>query len=163
MFLFALIGMTVGFLVIHHGYLIGFVIFGIGGLFRFRMESISLLDSSLLILVTLIGLSVGLDLPVMALIATVASWIVVWVFAAQQTVLVELKFDEKADFGRALKLLEDGLREHGYQVQKMSKSKFKPVVELALTGRDIDKGQELVAVLTELQTSGSGLTDWHVV
>lgn len=38
MMTFALIGMIVGFLVYHHGYLIGFVIFGIGGLLRFKTE-----------------------------------------------------------------------------------------------------------------------------
>jgi hypothetical protein len=31
LFLYALVGLLVGFMVMHHGYLIGFVIFGIGG------------------------------------------------------------------------------------------------------------------------------------
>lgn len=163
MFLFGLIGMTVGFLVVHHGYLIGFVIFGIGGLFRFRMETSSLMDSSLLILVTLIGLTVGLDLPVMALIATISGWAVVWVFGAQQTVTVEVKFDEKANLGKGLESLEARVREQGYRVQKMSKSKFKPVVELTLSSKGDDKGQRLAATLADLQNDKTGITDWHVV
>ena len=67
---YALIGMVVGFLVTNHGALIGFVIFGIGGLLRLRTDADTTRDMMRLILVILIGLCVGLDLPVMAVIKT---------------------------------------------------------------------------------------------
>ncbi len=69
LFVYALIGMVVGFLVMNHGAIIGFVIFGIGGLLRFRTDVDKMSDTMRLILVTLVGLCVGLDLPVMALMA----------------------------------------------------------------------------------------------
>ena len=76
LFVYALIGMVIGFLIMHHGYLIGFVIFGVGGLLRFKTEIDSSSDTTRLILVTLIGLCIGLDLPVIALVTTVIAWTV---------------------------------------------------------------------------------------
>lgn len=77
-FLYALIGMAVGFLVIQHGYIIGFVIFGIGALLRFRSTLDNAIDTVEVILVTVIGLSVGLGLPVMAILLGVVGWGLIW-------------------------------------------------------------------------------------
>jgi hypothetical protein len=78
-FLYALIGMAVGFLVIQHGYIIGFVIFGIGALLRFRSTLDNAADTVEVILVTVIGLSVGLGLPVMAILLGIVGWVLIWV------------------------------------------------------------------------------------
>ncbi|WP_084353622.1 hypothetical protein [Primorskyibacter flagellatus] len=43
LFVYALIGMIVGFLIMHHGYLIGFVLFGLGGLLRFKSVMVRLI------------------------------------------------------------------------------------------------------------------------
>lgn len=163
MFIFALIGMLTGFLVVHHGYLIGFVIFGIGGLFRFRMESSSISDTGQLVIVALIGLAAGLDLPVMALIATVAAWIVVYAFGRAQTLALEVKFDEKqADPGTFLQLQEH-LADKGFSVLSMAKTKFKPVAEYVLCSRDPKAQSALVEVMLELQArKESGISDWHI-
>ncbi|NJM34915.1 MAG: multidrug transporter AcrB, partial [Rhodomicrobium sp.] len=52
--------------------LVGFVIFGLGGLMRFRTETSSTRDTSRLIIVTLIGLICGLNLPHFAVLATLS-------------------------------------------------------------------------------------------
>lgn len=50
LFMFGLIGLLIGFMVIHHGYLIGSVIFGLGGLVRFKTDTGDIGDTRRLIL-----------------------------------------------------------------------------------------------------------------
>ena len=76
--LYSLIGMAIGFLVVQHGYYIGFVIFGIGGLLRFRSYIDGSSNTVEAILVTLLGLCIGLNLPVMALLITIGAWFVIY-------------------------------------------------------------------------------------
>ena len=87
--LYALIGMGVGFLVIQHGYIIGFVVFGIGALLRFRSSLDDPVDTVEMILVTVLGLCVGLNLPIMAILIGVVGWVLIW--ATGRRTPVELK------------------------------------------------------------------------
>lgn len=74
----ALIGAIVGVIVLEYGVVVGFVIFGLGGLMRFRTETSSTRDTSRLIIVTLIGLICGLNLPHFAVLATLYAWAVIY-------------------------------------------------------------------------------------
>ncbi len=162
MFLFGLIGMFVGFLVIHHGYLIGFVIFGLGSLFRFRMASNSLVDGAILIIVTLVGLAVGLDLPVMALVATVAGWATLWLVTVKKTSVVELKFKDDVSLSTALAPLRDAFISQGFGIVSTRKSDFKSVVEIVLSHRDNDAVNKVSDVLNEMNRAGHNVKDWYV-
>lgn len=163
MFFFGLIGMLIGFLVVHHGYLIGFVVFGLGGLFRFRMESSSLLDGALLILMTLIGLSVGLNLPVMALVATVAGWTTLWFVASKRTTTLELKFKDDEALRAALDPVRTTLGQKGFRIVSVRKTDFKPVVEMVLSHSNVKAANDIPAILEELSQAGHGAKDWYVV
>ncbi|MEW9922263.1 hypothetical protein AB2B41_21910 [Marimonas sp. MJW-29] len=163
MFLFGLIGMLIGFLVVHHGFLIGFVVFGIGGLFRFRMESSSLMDGAILILVTLIGLSVGMNLPVMALIATVAAWITIWFITARTVSVLELKFEDEDMLSGAMTRLRAALADKDFRIVDVKKTDFKPVIEIVLSHSNPDAGQFIPGILEELGKSGYGPKGWYVV
>lgn len=162
MFLFGLIGMFVGFLVIHHGYLIGFVIFGLGSLFRFRMASNSLVDGAILIIVTLVGLAVGLNLPVMALVATLAGWATLWFVTVQKTTVVELKFDSDEALRSALVPFQEAFAAKGFRVVSTRKSDFKSVVEFVLSHRHSDAVGMVPVVLDEMDGSGHSAKDWYV-
>lgn len=78
--MYALVGAVVGEIVLKYGMVVGFVIFGLGGLMRFRTDASSTRDTGRLIIVTLVGLIAGLDLPHFAVIATAFAWILVYVF-----------------------------------------------------------------------------------
>jgi len=163
MFLFSFIGMLTGFLVLHHGYLIGFVIFGIGGLFRFRMESSSISDTGKLVIVSLIGLAAGLDLPVMSLVAAVAAWIVIWVFGSSEKLTLEVKFDEQAEPQLAMLRLQDHLVQSGFAVGAVSKTKFKPTAQYSLIARKSDDQTRLIREMAEVRSQpGSGVVDWQI-
>jgi hypothetical protein len=163
LFLYALIGLVIGFLVVHHGVLVGFVVFGIGGLVRFRMETISLTDTAQLIFVALIGLSVGLDIPVMALLLTIAAAIVIFVFGRLMHETVEVRFTTDCDFGAALERLQNELKAAGLAISMVSKAKFKPNAELVVSSTDGNARTTLVSLMSNLtENPGNGIEDWHL-
>lgn len=78
--MYALIGAVIGVVVLKYGTVIGFVVFGLGGLMRFRTEAGSTRDTGRLIIVTLIGLISGLNLPQFAVLATAFAWVMIYIF-----------------------------------------------------------------------------------
>jgi len=78
--MYALVGAVVGEIVLAYGMVVGFVIFGLGGLMRFRTDAASTRDTGRLIIVTLIGLIAGLNLPHFAVMATVFAWVLIYIF-----------------------------------------------------------------------------------
>lgn len=67
---YGIVGAVIGLMVVQYGLVVGFVVFGIGGLLRFRTTLESVADTGRLILVALVGLSCGLDLPHLAVLTT---------------------------------------------------------------------------------------------
>ncbi len=78
--MYALVGAVVGVIVLEYGIVVGFVVFGLGGLMRFRTDTASTRDTGRLILVTLIGLISGLNLPHFAVVATLFAWVLIYFF-----------------------------------------------------------------------------------
>jgi hypothetical protein len=78
--MYALVGAMVGEIVLEYGMVVGFVIFGLGGLMRFRTDAASTRDTGRLIIVTLVGLIAGLDLPHFAVMATAFAWALIYIF-----------------------------------------------------------------------------------
>ncbi len=74
----ALIGAIVGVIVLEYGLVVGFVVFGLGGLMRFRTVTETTRDTSRLIVVTLIGLICGLNLPHFAVLAAAYAWVIIF-------------------------------------------------------------------------------------
>lgn len=162
LFVYGLIGMVVGFLIMHHGYLIGFVLFGLGGLLRFKSDG-GAADTMRLILVTLIGLCVGLDLPVVALITSASAWIVIYAFGGPVNFELEVKFSEEQAAPDAMRALRELLAERGFKTVSMSKSKFKPIVSYVVSGPRGQQRSTLEREMAELVTKGAtGISDWHV-
>lgn len=61
--IYAVIGAAIGVTVLKYGMIVGFVIFGMGGLMRFRTITDNTRDTGRLITVTLLGLIAGLGMP----------------------------------------------------------------------------------------------------
>jgi hypothetical protein len=78
--MYALVGAVIGEIVLKYGMVVGFVVFGLGGLMRFRTDTASTRDTGRLIIVTLIGLIAGLNLPHFAVMAALFAWGLIWVF-----------------------------------------------------------------------------------
>lgn len=163
LFLFGLIGLLVGFMVMHHGYLIGFVIFGLGGLMRFKTDTGDIGDTRRLILVTLIALSVGLNLPVMAAIGTACAWAVIWFLGRRMHTTLEVQFESGKLQRLNMDILRDLLRERGFEVVSAYKQRFKPTAEFHLVvegARGRDALQREMASISAGKLHG--ISDWHV-
>jgi len=88
--MYALIGAVIGVVVLKYGMVIGFVVFGLGGLMRFRSGTGSTRDTGRLIIVTLIGLISGMNLPQFAVLATAFSWVLIYIFDGHPVCSVEV-------------------------------------------------------------------------
>lgn len=87
---YALIGAMVGVIVLKYGIVIGFIVFGLGGLMRFRTDLATTRDTGRLIIVTLIGLISGLNLPHFAVLAAAFAWALIYVFDGHPVCAVEV-------------------------------------------------------------------------
>ena len=163
LFIFALIGMVVGFLIMHHGYLIGFVLFGLGGLLRFKTDENSG-DTMRLLLVTLVGLCVGLDLPVVALITTASAWTILYLLGGPANFGIDIQFSDKIKpVSQSMQEIRDELQKSGFRTISMSRTKFKTTVHYVVTGARGSRRSLLEREMVKLaETEGSGISDWHV-
>lgn len=89
--MYAAIGALTGIMVLRYGVVVGFVIFGIGGLIRFRSELGSAPMTGRLIFTTLVGLACGLDLPHLAILATGFAFALISVLDATITYQITVK------------------------------------------------------------------------
>jgi hypothetical protein len=98
-----------------------FVIFGIGGLMRFRTVTGESTTTGHTIMGTLIGLSWGLGLQLVAVLATIYFWIMIYVLEAAliQKVIVGI---EVSSMTRSAEAYRDALQRAGCRVLGHSKS-----------------------------------------
>lgn len=132
-YLYALIGMAVGFLVVNHGAVIGFVVFGIGALLRFRSNMDDPLDTVEMILVTVLGLCVGMDLPVMAILIGAVAWLVILFVGRSSYFLLTIKADDDAKVDAAIVAAEAVVEDGAWTTLRTSRSRTKPVAEMLIS------------------------------
>jgi hypothetical protein len=89
--IYPVIGAIVGILVVNYGMAVGFVLFGIGSLVRFRTVLRSPSLTGRIIFTTLIGLSCGLNLPHVAVVATLFGILVVYILDTRVTYRIDVK------------------------------------------------------------------------
>ena len=89
--IYAVIGAMIGIMVVKYGLVVGFVLFGIGGLIRFRTSLRSASLTGRVIFTTLIGLSCGLDLPHVAVLATVFGYVLIYILDASVAYRIDIR------------------------------------------------------------------------
>ena len=129
---YALIGMAVGFLVDQHGYIIGFVIFGIGALLRFRSNLDDPIDTVEMILVTVVGLCVGLNFPVMAILIAAVSWVLIWVAGRRSPIELRLQSESSESLEAGLTQIRQIARQEGWKEAFAHRSHAKNAARLIL-------------------------------
>jgi hypothetical protein len=161
--LYAVIGAVIGMMVLRYGTVVGFVVFGIGGLTRFRTNLRSAPDTGRLILITLVGLSCGLDLPHLAVLTAAFGFLLLMVLDARTTYHIEVKGLERENVGHAADAYRTALEREGCRVVGERKSFGKAQVEFIFHApfslhRD-GLAQRLDAQVAETLR---GVVDWHV-
>jgi hypothetical protein len=119
---YAVVGAVIGLMVVEYGLVVGFVVFGIGGLFRFRTALPSVANTGRLILVTLVGLACGLRLPHLGVLATAFGFALIFWMDRKITYQMEVKDLEPKHVARASEVYRAIIERQGGKVIRETRS-----------------------------------------
>lgn len=161
--MYATIGALIGIMVVKYGLVIGFVLFGIGGLIRFRTVMRSAKLTGQVILVTLIGLSCGLDLPHVAVMATAFGWVLLFILEHNLTFSIDIRAIPESRISEAVEAYRHALRESGCKI--IGERKRPDSGRLQFTFRtDGRETQDQIqqALDAHIDPELRGLVDWEI-
>jgi hypothetical protein len=161
--MYAVIGALIGIMVVKYGTLVGFVLFGIGGLIRFRTVMSSAHLTGQVIFVTLIGLSCGMDLPHVAVLATAFAYLLMFLLEARITYQLDVRGLPEDHFGLAVGAYRTVLEDHGCHVLGEQKRPHTGRVRFIFrSSRDDRKVQIEKLVQADIDPTLRGSLDWYV-
>lgn len=160
--LYAVIGAIIGILVVKYGLVVGFVLFGIGGLIRFRTVLRSANLTGRVIFVTLIGLTCGLDLPHVAVLATAFAFVLVFILEARVTYRVDVHAIDKEYVTAAAAAYRELLGQHGCHILSERKNPIKQRITFLISGPSGVRRDELEALIdNNMDGPLKGAVDWQ--
>ena len=140
--LYAVVGGIIGILVAQYSLVVGFVLFGIGGLMRFRTELRSANLTGRLILVTLVGLTAGLDMPHVAVLATIFGFVLIYLLDARIIYRVDVRGLADDRYAESIIAYRSQLESHGCRVYAEKKNPRKQHVAFIFSGpRGMDRAE----------------------
>jgi uncharacterized membrane protein YhiD involved in acid resistance len=161
--LYAVIGAVIGILVLKYGLVVGFVVFGIGGLIRFRTVLRSAGLTGNVILVTLIGLSCGLNMPHVAVLATAFGFGLIYLLEAAVAYRIDIKSVPSGRVADATAAYRALLEQEGCRIVGEKKSPTKSKVILIFKCRHSITRDHLEELLeTRIDPALKGSVDWEV-
>lgn len=160
--IYAVVGAIIGIMVLKYGLVIGLVVFGIGGLIRFRTDLRAAMLTGEVILVTLIGLSCGLDLPHVAVLTTVFAFILIYFIDARVTYRVEIKGLPEDRFAEAAAAYRQLVESHRCRVVNEKKNPAKQrIVLLFQCPHEVGRHDLEEAFDTRIDPAFRGTVDWE--
>lgn len=160
---YAVIGALIGILVVKYGLVVGFVLFGIGGLIRFRTVMASASMTGQVIYVTLIGLACGLDLPHVAVLATAFAYGLIQLLDAQVTYRIAINGLTAARVAEAAAAYRGVLEQNGCRIVSEKKSPLKERVTFVFRSAASEQRSRLVELLeTQIDPALRGAVDWEI-
>jgi hypothetical protein len=160
---YAVIGSLIGILVVKYGLAVGFVLFGIGGLIRFRSAMGSPQLTGQVIFVTLIGLTCGLDLPHVAVLVTAFAFILTLILEARITYRVHVRGLSPERFAEAAYAYRTVLAGERYRVLSETKRPDSGRVSFIFRSAGRDTREHIEALFEEkVDPSLRGSLDWEV-
>jgi len=160
---YAVVGAVIGLMVMQYGLVVGFVVFGIGGLFRFRTTLPSTADTGRLILVALIGLSCGLGLPHLGVLTTAFGFVLISVMERTVTCQLDVKNISNSDLVDASSAYHALIEQEGRRVIRQSRKHTKKQVSFifrAPSGFDPDDLEREIE--QQIPEKLQGISDWQV-
>jgi hypothetical protein len=149
---------VIGLAVREFGMVIGFVVFGIGGLIRFRTDTGSARDTGRLIVVTLIGLVAGLGLPALAVITTAFVYALIFLFDARPASRVRVEALPEGQLVAAAAAYRVVLEGQGCKIISERKSR----VDFVIRPPRAANRDRLHAALGEVHIDHRGEVGWEV-
>ena len=160
--LYAVIGALIGILVRDYGLVVGFVMFGIGGLIRFRTILTSASLTGRVILVTLIGLACGLNLPHVAALTTAFAWLLIFLLEARVTYRVDVHSLDPASVPEAARAYRAVFEANGCRVISVRQNPLKQrVTLLVVCPRNRTQGALEEAIEGGISGPLKGAVDWE--
>ncbi|MCB1045017.1 MAG: MgtC/SapB family protein [Acidobacteria bacterium] len=160
--LYSVVGALIGVMVVHYGFVVGFIVFGIGGLLRFRTDVGPAKQAGRIILVTMIGLSVGLGLPHVAIITTLYSYILLYVLERADTYRLTLRGLTPDLLAQKAQAYREGLLAIGCSVLSERKNFVKGQVVFVIRVRNhVDRDELEQRLVTHLDENEVCATDWE--
>jgi len=138
------------------------VIFGIGGLLRFRTVVGEAKDTGRVILVTVVGLCCGLKIFVGAVLATLIGWVLIWYLESQNAGRVAVKGLKDVDILAAAETYRGILGEAGCAVIRERKNLTKGrVTFIVKTPPELD-AEALEEAFEKVPEEQRGVVDWEI-
>jgi len=161
--LYAVIGSITGILVVQYGMAVGFVLFGIGALIRFRTVLRSASLTGRLIFVTLIGLSCGLALPHVAVLVTLFGFALIFFLDARFTFRIYVRGLSNDSVTQSARAYRDVLEHENCRIVSEKKDPDRGRVTFIIRSSQVDAGKNLAASLeNRVDPSLQGSVDWEI-
>ena len=137
-----------------------FVIFGIGGLMRFRTDLGASKSTGHTIMGTLIGLCWGLGLELVAVFATLYFWVMILVLERSKVVELTVGGVEVAAMGQAAEAYRAALGKAGAELTASSKNFKKQQMIFVMRLPDEAGLERVVSEVSAIEDSLRGTPDW---
>ena len=161
--MYSLVGAVIGVTVLTYGMVVGLVVFGLGGLMRFRTSTGSTRDTGRLIVVTLVGLICGLNLPHFAVLAALFAYGLIFLLDAYPICRIVVKELPSGRVAQAADAYRAVLTQLGCKVLSERKHFAKPRIEIVFRAPRISTPDALNADLCRLVPAEvRGEIDWEV-
>jgi len=160
---YAVIGSLIGILVGEYTLEMGFVLFGIGALMRFRTLMRSAQLTGQVIFATLIGLTCGLHFYAVAVLATGFEFLLTFILEARVTYRVDVRGLPEDRFAEAASAYRTVLIENRYRVLSEAKRPIKGRVCFIFRSAGRDTREHIEGLFDEhVDPSLRGSLDWEV-
>ena len=161
--LYSVIGAMIGIMVLKYGLVVGFVVFGIGGLTRFRTTTGSVIKTGRMIFVTLIGLSAGLNLPHVAILSTLFVFILIYIMDSQVTYRIIVKGLHTEDLTETARIYREVLERQKCKVLSEKKDFIKSQVAFVFRSQNHMGRLDMEHLFEkEVPKEIKGAVDWQV-
>lgn len=161
--MYAVIGALIGIMVVKYGLVVGFVLFGIGGLIRFRTVLRSASLTGHVIFVTLIGLSCGLDLPHVAVLATSFGFVLIYILNARITYRINIRALPSERVAEAAAAYRGVLEQQGCRIMSEKANPGKERVTFIFrSARHVTRRHLEELLEAKIDSSLTGSVDWEI-
>ena len=160
--MYAVIGAVIGVAVREFGTVVGVVVFGIGGLIRFRSSTDSTRDTVRLIIVTLAGLIAGLGLLHFAVMIAVFAFILIYLFDTSPPFRIRIEALPKGRTLDCATVYREVLKAHGCSIISEHRSAEKERIEFVFRLPRRSTRERLDAELCAIAAELRGDVDWEV-
>ena len=160
--MYAVIGAIIGVAVREFGTVVGVVVFGIGGLIRFRSSTDSTRDTVRLIIVTLAGLIAGLGLLHFAVMISLFAFVLIYFFDTSPPFRIRVEGLPKGRTLDCAGAYREVLKAHGCSIISEHRSAEKERVEFVFRLPRRSTRERLNAELCAIAAELRGDVDWEV-